>query len=232
MCCDRGLQTHRFQSTLSLRRATSVSPVSDPAALISIHALLAESDELVFLHSSAAENFNPRSPCGERLRRSLLTRSCTVFQSTLSLRRATWDRITAIYHHQRISIHALLAESDLITSHIIFLDFGFQSTLSLRRATPSPGSSPGPPPNFNPRSPCGERRRDPSRGCRDRISIHALLAESDGFTMSEYIDENLISIHALLAESDGTPLLTLRWPARFQSTLSLRRATRHSFAFY
>ena len=81
----------------------------------------------------------------------------------------------------RISIHALLAESDL---HI-----------SEKWARENH--------NFYPRSPCGERRCS----CIDRcampaISIHALLAESDEFLKlfpNAVID---ISIHALLAESD------------------------------
>ena len=79
-----------------------------------------------------------------------------------------------------ISIHALLAESDVSfmlydTSSLIFL-----STLSLRRAT-----------------------------CLYRfslitlpISIHALLAESDQANAVDQILPGHISIHALLAESD------------------------------
>ena len=55
-----------FQSTLSLRRATW-SPRPDGRGLhISIHALLAESDVPKPLHNVSADNFNPRSPCGER----------------------------------------------------------------------------------------------------------------------------------------------------------------------
>ena len=56
----------------------------------------------------------------------------------------------------------------------------FLSTLSLRRATkqkknPSPES-----PNFYPRSPCGERQDgEHLHDLQQRISIHALLAESD-----------------------------------------------------
>ena len=78
----------------------------------------------------------------------------------------------------------------------------FLSTLSLRRATNS--------------------RADNIK--RDKISIHALLAESD-----HYDNFNLhcvdISIHALLAESDGAPS-NFSGRTIFLSTLSLRRATR------
>ena len=80
----------------------------------------------------------------------------------------------------RISIHALLAESDLVimlydSSALIFL-----STLSLRRATVVALLAIGRAGYFYPRSPCGERRFAISAHCFDgRISIHALLAESD-----------------------------------------------------
>ena len=56
------------------------------------------------------------------------------FLSTLSLRRATiakgWDRLC-----KTISIHALLAESDIPFYSLIFVWLIFLSTLSLRRAT-------------------------------------------------------------------------------------------------
>ena len=78
---------------------------------ISIHALLAESDQWRPEPLRPGLHFYPRSPCGERL---ISRFSCAVpfaFLSTLSLRRATASRF-----HLRatfsISIHALLAESD------------------------------------------------------------------------------------------------------------------------
>ena len=79
-----------------------------------------------------------------------------LFLSTLSLRRATRSRggyITKI----DISIHALLAESDLENRAQDLANVAFLSTLSLRRAT---------------------LRHNASCSCRS-ISIHALLAESD-----------------------------------------------------
>ena len=67
-------------------------------------------------------------------------------------------------------------------------------------------------------------------GCRciQRISIHALLAESDVYVRLVAGTQQSISIHALLAESDRS---TVRWGdvySQFQSTLSLRRATKSS----
>ena len=62
---------------------------------------------------------------------------------------------------------------------------------------------PGSVDNFYPRSPCGERRQAQSlKVAAHGISIHALLAESDGQAQSLKVAAHGISIHALLAESD------------------------------
>ena len=82
--------TGGFLSTLSLRRATSAFDVlAVSALLISIHALLAESDGIIDIVNNVIDHFYPRSPCGER--------------------RVT---VLGIQHRCGISIHALLAESD------------------------------------------------------------------------------------------------------------------------
>ena len=78
-----------FLSTLSLRRATVTRVASTPTTVISIHALLAESDAIIGVLSRAHKNFYPRSPCGERQ----------------AGKRAQQP-------NKQISIHALLAESD------------------------------------------------------------------------------------------------------------------------
>ena len=100
---------------------------------ISIHALLAESDPCPMVWSARMEYFNPRSPCGERRLLLLPPNLHTIFQSTLSLRRATVAPYEYVY------------------------SFRFQSTLSLRRATARPTQSDALYTHFNPRSPCGER---------------------------------------------------------------------------
>ena len=57
--------------------------------------------------------------------------------------------------------------------------------------------------HFYPRSPCGERRqRRWLDSTHRRISIHALLAESDTKFLMICQEQQGISIHALLAESD------------------------------
>ena len=56
-----------FQSTLSARRATLQGFLKSLNLLISIHALREESDLTLTGCGESWENFNPRSPRGERL---------------------------------------------------------------------------------------------------------------------------------------------------------------------
>ena len=131
--------------------------VSTGGKIISIHALLAESDCQWRRSVKLFRHFYPRSPCGER-------HMCPIISTTTRI----------------ISIHALLAESDVSfmlydTSSLIFL-----STLSLRRATCVESFYTTPGFYFYPRSPCGERQRMHQLSPKaENISIHALLAESD-----------------------------------------------------
>ena len=220
-------RANAFLSTLSLRRATPQWLPWLLQLLISIHALLAESDFALMIsrrtfanfyprspcgerrhylaQPQARHNFYPRSPCGERPSSVLMALPSYIFLSTLSLRRATVD-FSSNARATLISIHALLAESDMPIST------SFPIAL-----------------NFYPRSPCGERRHSCRADAGDQpISIHALLAESDGGS-DKYKGQALeflstlslrratqqqqqragvhgISIHALLAESDGQGL--------------------------
>ena len=102
----------KFLSTLSLRRATRCAGCRTGC----------------FCH------FYPRSPCGERRQTGILLEGRCLFLSTLSLRRATNPQFAAD-QIQIISIHALLAESDVTVSTLKILAILFLSTLSLRRAT-------------------------------------------------------------------------------------------------
>ena len=170
----------KFLSTLSLRRATGGYGCAYLYLIISIHALLAESDGMT-------------------------------------------EFIGALFD---ISIHALLAESDLPVFLSGFWAYLFLSTLSLRRATHCIWILCRQHPDFYPRSPCGERRGSSSKSTRClRISIHALLAESDPAGNGGSGSITAISIHALLAESDTKDKKYKIKKAIFLSTLSLRRAT-------
>ena len=125
-----------FLSTLSLRRATGRGYQQSNHRSISIHALLAESDNIIDSNCNLTQKF----------------------LSTLSLRRATARRASR-QQPAGISIHALLAESD--NRRPIFFEQAeeFLSTLSLRRATAVTTLEGGSLRDFYPRSPCGERLR-------------------------------------------------------------------------
>ena len=146
-------------------------------------------------------NFYPRSPCGERR-----------------------------------SNQSIISQAN---------DFYPRSPCGERQSQPPCGH---PTTNFYPRSPCGERLDTAnSFGGNDiflstlslrratqakalkvatlRISIHALLAESDQSASYNAALEDAISIHALLAESDSKDSMISVDKIPFLSTLSLRRAT-------
>ena len=173
-----GGQTAKFLSTLSLRRATlDFSYILHLQAFLSTLSLR-RATAVQKGHAAIGHDFYPRSPCGERRGnpRCCFCRFC-------------------------ISIHALLAESDVgcrfTTSgcsnfyprspcgeRLVQQLFDFALCL-----------------NFYPRSPCGERHflpgnravfhQFPRSPCGERHTFPAALAHLLG-----------ISIHALLAESD------------------------------
>ena len=131
---------------------------------ISIHALLAESDPNAQNAFRLNQYFYPRSPCGERLaqqRQGYLPVGYFYPRSPCGERRYLINTYHRIFG---ISIHALLAESDLLSPWVFLTISRFLSTLSLRRAT----------------KPCTRLSG------RDTISIHALLAESDCFARCRF----------------------------------------------
>ena len=158
----KGIIKDTFQFTLSLRRAT-VLLSSPPVMWQRFQSTLSLRRATVggCRYFCIIKNFNPRSPHGERrkcqrsssltshsFQSTLSSRRATgapqgttlggsIFQSTLSLRRATSPGRER-HQRNRISIHALLAESD-----VLCLDLLQQGR------------------DFNPRSPCGERPAPP-----------------------------------------------------------------------
>ena len=101
----------KFQSTLSVRRATNPALSLVVFAGISIHALREESDQSKKASARLYWHFNPRSPWGERHISPPAYLDRAQFQSTLSVRRATYIDF-ATYLYINISIHALREESD------------------------------------------------------------------------------------------------------------------------
>ena len=169
-----------FQSTHSLRSATALWDKMKNFWPVSIHALLAECDKQSMTTRRIPACFNPRTPCGVRLFLPEKFKQSWKFQSTHSLRSATYYEEAKRFAYV-VSIHALLAECDIqnkklvdnlasfnprtpcgvrLTNSRFHLDIlGFQSTHSLRSATfHAQREKPGPY-GFNPRTPCGVRQK-------------------------------------------------------------------------
>ena len=146
-----------FLSTLSLRRATTQDPQTYHQYQISIHALLAESDNFDTKTCPSVSYFYPRSPCGERPDGLFFLGRRKRFLSTLSLRRATGQRIgiridkTHFYPRSPCGERQEISESryrrtfyfyprspcgERLKTPCVKLSIDvFLSTLSLRRAT-------------------------------------------------------------------------------------------------
>ena len=186
-----------------MRRATHFTRIPNFNSKISIHALREESDSNRDPRHCKFLYFNPRSPWGERLLLFLINGYALV-----------------------ISIHALREESDEETLGLWQLRLQFQSTLSVRRATPQNHTFLRLFPHFNPRSPWGERPNNMgTQNDLKYISIHALREESDLLSLNDIDGITPISIHALREESDVTKHCNVTGVFIFQSTLSVRRAT-------
>ena len=212
---------------------------------ISIHAPLTGSDRLEMDGRRAANNFNPRSPYGERraafacfrlsvsfqstlpLRGATIVQGLknkgTIFQSTLPLRGATTELEQAT-SAMAISIHAPLTGSDL---NCLFGRYGAFY--------------------FNPRSPYGERHRDtgdyfpqvvfqstlplrgatnagPNQSAVENFNPRSPYGERRGMVIGSFRFLT-ISIHAPLTGSDSVRTDILERISAFQSTLPLRGAT-------
>ena len=236
-----------FLSTLSLRRATHLPEHPRYQKNISIHALLAESDnayleegesEPQFLSTLSLrrathlcvciieliEYFYPRSPCGERHTTQRSASSLPSFLSTLSLRRATQEFPCLARQFTFLSTLSLRRA----TRRQTYQQGGgqaFLSTLSLRRATWLELFLYYQDNNFYPRSPCGERHVPVSKL---RVTSNFYPRSPCGERRPQAIYPCVtppISIHALLAESDIKISFLSRLLKKFLSTLSLRRAT-------
>ena len=145
-----------FLSTLSLRRATIAFSFQGVQFLLflSTLSLRRATGYNVITHGNVGD-FYPRSPCGER--HDTYAKVLRVNISIHALLAESDVTVLGIQHRVGISIHALLAESDPIGVYVFIMQG-----------------------NFYPRSPCGERQQTAYFFyVRKSISIHALLAESD-----------------------------------------------------
>ena len=169
---------------------------------ISIHALREESDPAGWPYFLTRRVFQStlsvRRATGSRQPRM---RIMFVFQSTLSVRRATGDGPRPVMR-LRISIHALREESDVVREWSGRSERVFQSTLSVRRATHSQ-AYPSWLSTFQ--STLSVRRATATGGHARELNLFQSTLSVRRATM-------------VTATSRGNP--------SFQSTLSVRRATR------
>ena len=127
-------QSFQFQSTHPVRGATLLQLVADGKIDISIHAPRAGCDWWWPCLSCPGLNFNPRTPCGVRLKGGVGKTVTAVFQSTHPVRGATRATMASI-HSLGISIHAPRAGCDSKTYSPTSSGFSFQSTHPVRGAT-------------------------------------------------------------------------------------------------
>ena len=146
----------RFQSTLSMRRATFTQVQLTPTTTFQSTLSMRRATRYQYPRSHPYRFQSTLS-----MRRATCYPYCVIecsclFQSTLSMRRATFA-VPVVGHGAHISIHALHEESDGDGSPPFPTGLRFQSTLSMRRATVIVKD----------------------RALRAAISIHALHEESD-----------------------------------------------------
>ena len=177
---------------------------------------------------------------------------CRAFLSTLSLRRAT-ENSGVTLHDLIISIHALLAESDMRSytrpyRSVLFLStlslrratckeyicsklLQFLSTLSLRRATRSAHCRRPAHCHFYPRSPCGERRA--SQSCTKKLLTFLSTLSLRRATETRASPETSASpfLSTLSLRRATYTKNTSQRRTQFLSTLSLRRATAATAAY-
>ena len=190
-----------FQSTLPMRGATAPCDIPQSQAGISIHAPHAGSDHTQMVMWAYPYDFNPRSPCGERPGSVCCCPHTQRFQSTLPMRGATLP-LTAFRKAFSISIHAPHAGSD--TSY-----WGAVTSMG----------------DFNPRSPCGERRGNYMTITAEDLFQSTLPMRGATVVLMLFVVSFVISIHAPHAGSDGAVFrFRFRFP-QFQSTLPMRGAT-------
>ena len=134
-----------FQSTLPMRGATPGSCKYFTQVAISIHAPHAGSDLILSQIDCKGDNFNPRSPCGERRGSDCATAKKA---GNFNPRSPCGER-----HFFR---------------GIIPVACVFQSTLPMRGATQFFVQFRHDGGDFNPRSPCGERRATAFQRCNRR----------------------------------------------------------------
>ena len=217
--------TRLFQSTHSLRSATSQRGIILLPHLVSIHALLAECDCSDIYVCVIQHGFNPRTPCGVRLGGRGRRRGRRGFNPRTPCGVRPMEQAKDEEVIRRVSIHALLAECDRLMLPGL-------ANLSC----------------FNPRTPCGVRPWTPCTvtGSTRFQSTHSLRSATVFFrlcltpfrfqsthSLRSATPSFHIRLNLLICFNPRTPCgvrlslpqYQLQPPEKFQSTHSLRSAT-------
>ena len=200
--CHTLVLTILFLSTLSLRRATDDLQVPAGVSKISIHALLAESDQALVRKTTTTKKFLSTLSLRRATRANNLKRHKKIqFLSTLSLRRATGKTPVNIMSHLDFYPRSPCGERPVnIQRPTAKNDFYPRSPCGERLHAPN--HNPCSRSNFYPRSPCGERHL-PSKPIERKLYFYprSPCGERRCFARCRFLGLS-ISIHALLAESD------------------------------
>ena len=150
-----------FQSTLPVGGATAIFCAPSAVALISIHAPRGGSDRYTVADKVVSQNFNPRSPWGERLCQLTGSHSIGVFQSTLPVGGATTVLALPASDHRFQSTLPVGGATTPISFLSAYADISIHAPRGgSDQCTVPVDSGLG---NFNPRSPWGERQGGKSR---------------------------------------------------------------------
>ena len=182
----------QFQSTHPLRGATLGTVDLSTVEVISIHAPLAGCDTCTQAACAGRGYFNPRTPCGVRLK---------------------WEPIKSIRPY--ISIHAPLAGCDISACAHVHIMYYFNPRTPCGVRLP-PAWACGARYDFNPRTPCGVRLGSAEN--RESHSFYFNPRTPCGVRPPYHggrFDQVSISIHAPLAGCDIPAYLSGRVPEHF-----------------
>ena len=191
------ISTHASLAGRDLLRAMFM-----PVRLISTHASLAGRDDPAPTADASRPNFNPRVPCGTRQKSMALNPNGDRFQPTRPLRDAT-----GLWLYERdivaISTHASLAgrDGENASNCDVLPYFNPRVPCGTRRRFRARGAGGN---HFNPRVPCGTRPSPPRRWANRSLFQPTRPLRDATSRAGQACYARVISTHASLAGRDAT----------------------------
>ena len=157
---------------------------------------------LMVIVSQQPQDFNPRSPCGERHQKYILNKSSNTFQSTLPVWGATNRKCQRRKRTQNFNPRSPCGERRILDLQFLTpSDFNPRSPCGERHSRRRDILSV---PYFNPRSPCGERQPKHLSKYKQRLFQSTLPVWGATVTSSNMSSAITISIHAPRVGSDNS----------------------------